>query len=162
MTAAIDGDAQVLVLPNVASREANAQCPQGPAPARAREDAPKDPGGWVRQARRPVPKPAPEVAGDKPSRVPPARLVTGVLSGASLVHAPPPALMTVWAGHVAAAKYYRSPAARWARFVYGGWHCWVLAPPAYFVVWALDSPPKGFAVVCVLVALLWLLHVPPF
>jgi hypothetical protein len=108
--------------------------------------------GDTAQARAPVRE-------ARPSRLPSGTAVTAVLSGASLIHSPPPALMAVWAQHCAAARYYHTPVLRWFRYAYGAWHTWVEVPLWYFLAWSGDSPPKRAMSVAVVVATLWLLKV---
>lgn len=134
-------DAEILGFPDVRSGAAGANAnAQVPAPTRARPR-------------------------EKARRLPSGTAVAGVLSGASIIDRPPPAIMTIWAKHAASARFYDSEALivtwllRWPRFAFGAWHAFVEVPILYFLAWSGDSIPKRLAVVAVVLAILRLLGV---
>ena len=96
-----------------------------PERARAREDEP-------RPERRHITLRMPAM--------PSTRLLTGVLEGGSLIATAAPAVLTWWAGHVVAAKYYKRWWARYPRLAYGAWHAFIETPLAYLFVWSGRTP----------------------
>jgi hypothetical protein len=85
------------------------------------------------------------------------RVLTGALTGASVIHASPPSIMALWAMHRTAAEYYNAGILRWPRLAYGFWHAFVEAPLAYLFVWTGDSPPKRLLCLAVAVVTVLLL-----
>jgi len=87
-------------------------------------------------------------------RLPPARVLAGVLQGGSLLATAAPAVLTVWAEHQQAAGYYRRWFARYPRLAYGAGHAFIETPLAYLWLWSGRSPVlRAFLAVMVLIIL---------
>lgn len=79
---------------------------------------------------------------------------SGVLSGASLLHAQPPSLAQTWTRHRKCAEHYELwPPVRWGRYAWGGVHV-ALKAVLHVVEWVTDSPPR-LLVAAALVAACW-------
>lgn len=89
-------------------------------------------------------------------RVPSGAQVSAIMSGASLIDNPPPAIMTVWAAHCAAARFHEGWAWRGPRYAYGAVHAFGIVAVLYFAAWATDSIPKAAFTAGVFWALAWL------
>ena len=80
---------------------------------------------------------------------------SGVLSGASLLHAQPPSLAQTWTRHRQAACHFEGLLFRGPRYAWGGMHV-ALKAFLYVVEWVTDSPVKfGFAVALVAACWFW-------
>ena len=118
-----------------------AKAQYAPARARAREDEPE-------RERRSLTLRMP--------RVPSARLLTGLLSGGSLMATAAPPMLTVWAGHQVAADYYKHWWVKYPRLAYGFGHAFIEVPALYLLAWCGRSPMLRLVVYASLVIMVHL------
>jgi hypothetical protein len=89
------------------------------------------------------------------------RLVSGLLSGTSVVEGPWPSLAQVWERHAKAAEYYAWPLVRWLRYL---WAALAITEACVLRTWEWSgwSPGKRLGLIVVVVVALWLMHVIKF